>query len=265
MRAIHRSRSFGLALILASAPGVAVAEPAVAGVQGADSPTNFLISYAESAVAGLSGCTLTEAAHCALGVDSRSPLRATIAMPGALFHQGIEAQVASRLSVAAAGFSGSLIRDPSSPLGFVAGARLSLLDDGVTRLSLSVGGVRDQLGVGGAWYRADAVIDIGRLRLSGIVHAQHTLAPGSDTLDVAMLAGASYSVAGPLRLGAECLAQDMEAVTGIDLEGGSSERCGPSVSFEPSDRQLAVVLGTSSGIGNAAHSTSTRAALSYSF
>jgi hypothetical protein len=221
--------------------------------------------YSQSVVYGLSGCSLGDPGRCSLGIDARNVQRASSPMLGAIFQQTSEARILPRLSVSAAAFSGTLLRDPSFPLGFAASARLSLVEDGPANVSASLGGLRDPASVGTFWGRMDVAVNIGRLRLTGIVQAQHVVASGTDALDVAMLAGASYELTNSVRIGAECLAQDLEGIEGNDAEGGSSERCGPSLSFDTSDRKLAVVLGTSSGIGYAVNATSARAAVSYAF
>jgi hypothetical protein len=102
-------------------------------------------------------------------------------------------------------------------------------------------------------------VSIGRLQLVGLIHAEHVLATGTDALDVAVLAGASYGVTESVRFGVECTAQDLEGLEGNDVDGGSNGRCGPSISWVPTQRSIAILLGSMTGAVNAGY------ALWYSF
>jgi len=92
--------------------------------------------------------------------------------------------------------------------------------------------------------------DVGRVRLGGTFHGQHTFADGRDPLDVMVDLGASYRVAGDFRLGAEYVGQDLEESIGAGAEGGARHFLGPSASMQFWSRRITIVGGPAVGLSS---------------
>jgi hypothetical protein len=90
--------------------------------------------------------------------------------------------------------------------------------------------------------------DIGRVRLGGTFHAQHTFADGRDPLDVMVDLGASYRVAGTFRAGFEYVGQDLEESFSPGAEGGARHFLGPVASLQLWRDRLTIVGGPSIGL-----------------
>jgi hypothetical protein len=90
--------------------------------------------------------------------------------------------------------------------------------------------------------------DVGRLRLGGTFHGQHTFADGRDPLDIMVDLGASYRIVGDFRLGAEYVGQDLEESFSPGAEGGARHFMGPTASLQVWGRRVTIVGGPSVGL-----------------
>jgi hypothetical protein len=79
------------------------------------------------------------------------------------------------------------------------------------------------------------------------------------------MAGASYGVAGPLRVGLEYVAQDLEETFDDAAEGGARQFLGPVVGLEFLDRRLSISTGPALGLGPHSPAFSGRFALAYEY
>jgi len=193
------------------------------------------------------------------------PFGANISRPGAVVELGAEAGLLPRLSLAASAFGGG------DQLGFgaLAGLRWAPFDGTgkATRVVVSGGWLRelDAIGSNGAWLRFAITQDIRRLRLGATLHGEHVFATGRDPIDVLVMAGASYAIAGPLRAGIEYVAQDIEETFGSEAEAGARQFLGPQMQLDLFDRRLSVAGGPAFGIGQQSPTFSGRLSVAYEY
>jgi hypothetical protein len=90
--------------------------------------------------------------------------------------------------------------------------------------------------------------DIGRLRIGGMLHAQHTFADGRDPLDIMVDLGASFRVIGGFRAGVEYVGQDLEESFSPGAEGGARHFLGPVASLQLWNNRLTLVGGPAIGL-----------------
>jgi hypothetical protein len=107
--------------------------------------------------------------------------------------------------------------------------------------------------------------DIGRLRLGGTFHGQHTFADGRDPLDVMVDLGASYRLAGSFRAGLEYVGQDLEETFSPGAEGGPRHFLGPVASVQLWHDRITIVGGPSLGLSYISPDFVARVAASVSF
>jgi hypothetical protein len=247
------------AAALAAVSIFATPQPGSAQIaRGPGSPASLTeaeIGYDDGAVAALLGCGVASGGLCLFPGPTA---RAVVA------HQGSELSLVPGLSLNAAATSDGTYRDGLGERGFVVGARLRSFGIGPISSSVS-GGVYRDLGTSAFWSRFETTAEFGDLRLATIVQGEHVFSSGRDALDVAVLASVSYAVARPLRLGVDCLTQDLEGVAGNDAEGGSSELCGPIAAFDLNHR-LSLGVGSTTSLAQAGTSkTFGRASFAYTF
>jgi hypothetical protein len=175
------------------------------------------------------------------------PFAANVSRPGGIVEAGGEVGVLPRLAVAASGFGGG----DQPGFGALAGLRLEPFAElsTTTHAVVSGGYLRELNGGDGAWLRLAVSQDIARLRLGATVHGEHVFAAGRDAIDVLVIAGASYAIAGPLRAGLEYIAQDLEESLGDEAEGGMRQFLGPQIALELLDKRLSIVGGPAFGVG----------------
>jgi hypothetical protein len=194
------------------------------------------------------------------------------AVPGGQMIVSGELGLVPRLSVLAsmmvgAGGGGAV---PSPNVGGTVAARFQVLPDSWTHTHLVISGgyVRESWnppvydddrtpavwlpgtvgGVNGGYLQVALSGDIGRLRLGGMFHGQHTFADGRDPLDVTVDLGASYRIVGDFRLGAEYLGQDLEESFSAGAEGGARHFLGPVASVQLWNKRITLVGGPSIGL-----------------
>jgi hypothetical protein len=194
------------------------------------------------------------------------PFASNVGTPGAMFELGGEVGLLPRLSLQATGTTGESGTAHALGTGGTAGLRVSLLpaEWDSTHLVVAAGYLRELSGGNGAWGRASLQQDVGRARFAGTVHGEHVFAQGRDSVDVMVILGTSYRVAGPLRLGVEYVGQDLEETLDDQAEGGPRHFVGPTAAVRLLGERLSVVGGPSFGLARAP-SVLGRVAVAYSF
>jgi hypothetical protein len=188
--------------------------------------------------------------YTSTGSSPTRPFASNLATPGAMLELGGEVGVLPGISLQATGVVGESGQVGATAAGAVAGLRWAVLpaEWRATHLVLSAGYLRELSGGDGAWARATLAQDIGRTRVAATVHAEHVFAAGRDGVDAMVIAGAHYRVAGPLRLGAEYVGQDLEEAFADASEGGVRHFVGPTASLELLQGRLAIVGGPAVGL-----------------
>jgi hypothetical protein len=196
--------------------------------------------------------TLAYALGAASGVSAERPLPATFAVSGA--EQSFT--IGYGLSDRVAPFASMRLLVPTAANDMAratgdAGLRWQLTrPTSNVRLTLASAVFREFLGAWGSYTRLAASYDLGRLRLAANAHAEHVFAVGRDAVDVLVLAGVSYAVAGPLRTGVEYVGQDLEeSAASNGVEGGARHFLGPDVAIDLLRGQVQLVGGASMGVG----------------
>jgi len=197
------------------------------------------------------------------GPSPTRPFGANLARPGGFLEMGGELGLLPHLSVVGTVLGGG----PSFGVGAMAGLRWAPFEGAwtTTHAVVSGGWLHEPEGDDGAWLRLAVTQDVQRLRLGATVHGEHVFATGRDPVDLLFLAGASYSVAGPLRAGVEYVAQDLEETFGDQAEGGPRHFIGPQMALELLDKRLSVAAGPALGIGPRSPSLSGRLSLAYEY
>jgi hypothetical protein len=202
-----------------------------------------------------------------------TPFAFNTAQPGVLMSLGGEVGLLPHLSVMAMGqmAAGGETSHPNA--GVVAGVRVALLPLSLKNLHLvaSAGYLREAwtqtapAGDNGMWGALAIAGDIQRLRMAATVHAEHVFSEGRDAVDIMVEAGANYRVAGPLRVGAEWVGQDLEETFSDEAEGGARNFLGPTASLQLLGDRLSIAAGPSFGIGERSPKVLGRLAVAYGF
>jgi hypothetical protein len=113
----------------------------------------------------------------------------------------------------------------------VVGMKLRLTAPGSPwRAAIMGGALREGAsGAGGAWARAAGSWGAGPILVEANGYVERVFTAGRDAIDYAVMAGASWRIAGSLRAGAEYVGQDLEEAGGGGAEGGARQAVGPSV------------------------------------
>jgi hypothetical protein len=253
------------AVMAGAAPSARAESPAdtSAGSSAPDiAPRPWLYLDDPSVPAPLHTVAFTRATYTRDASPTR-PFGANVSRPGGILEAGAEVGLLPGLSLAASGFGGG------DQLGFgaLAGVRFEPMH-GVwktTHAVLSGGYLRELNGGDGAWLRVSIAQDIQRLRLGVTAHGEHVFAAGRDPVDVLLMAGVSYAVAGPLRAGIEYVAQDLEESFSDEAEGGMRQFLGPQVALELLDRRLSIAGGPAVGLGPQSPAYTGRFSLAYEY
>jgi hypothetical protein len=120
-------------------------------------------------------------------------------------------------------------------------------------------------GTNGGYFQLAMSGDIGRLRLDGMFHGQHTFATGRDPLDVTVDLNASYRLVGRFRAGLEYVGQDLEESFSPGAEGGPRHFLGPIASIQAWNDRITVVAGPAIGLSAISPDFVARAAASIGF
>jgi hypothetical protein len=218
--------------------------------------------------APMQAVALSRLTYTSVGASPTRPFASNVASPGGTFELGGELGLVNRLSVEARALLGESGRASTQGVGATAGLRLALLPASweSTRAVVSAGYLRELSGGSGAWGRLTISQDVGRARIAGTLHGEHIFTGGRDAIDVMVMAGVSYRVAGPVRAGIEYVVQDLEgAFDPAEAEGGVRHFLGPTVSAELFDRRLSLVAGPALGLSYASPRLLGRIGLAYVF
>ena len=207
------------------------------------------------------------ASYAATGGAAR-PLAALSQRSGLVNELGAELGLHERLSL----WGAALLAPPASgeTRGQAAGRaalRVLVTDPGARalRLGLNAGYGRDFAGVSAPFVEATGALDIGRVRVGGMLHGEKALADGRDAVDFYAAAGVSVRTLEMLRVGAEYVGQDFEdAWEPEEAEGGVRHFAGLTLALEPTER-IRVTAGPAMGLSEHAPRWLGRAALSYLF
>jgi len=120
-------------------------------------------------------------------------------------------------------------------------------------------------GINAGYFQVAMSGDIGRIRLGGTFHGQHTFADGRDPLDIMVDLGASYRLAGAFRAGIEYVGQDLEESFSPGAEGGARHFLGPVASMQFWHDRLTIVGGPSIGLSYISPDFVARVAASIAF
>ena len=159
----------------------------------------------------------------ASGVRAERPLPAGLGYDGAAHGVTVAYGVTARF----APFVTARVLQPSgegrsSEGGGAAGFRYQLTEPASAfRLTVAAAGARELGGAFAAWGRVAASYDVARVRFVGNVHAERAFASRRDTVDVMLIAGASYRALDFLRVGGEYVGQDVEEPASSGAEGGA--------------------------------------------
>jgi hypothetical protein len=202
------------------------------------------------------------------GGSTSRPFGADIAHPGSMFEVGGELGVTPWLSLAATGYTSTFGPADNGAFGSMVGLRAAPFASAwrTTHLVMSGGFLHGLSGGNGAWGRVSIAQDIGRVRLGSTVHGEKIFAAGHDSVDVMVMAGASYAVAGPLRAGVEYVAQDIEgAVDRAEADGGMRHFVGPTAGVELMGKRLTINGGPAVGLSKGSPPFLGRVAVAYAF
>jgi hypothetical protein len=105
----------------------------------------------------------------------------------------------------------------------------------------------------GAFGELTATVDLGRVRLATTLHAEHIFGANRDPIDLYAVVGVSVRVTPILRLGAEYVAQDVEALADddADAEGGARHYVGPDVALSLRKNHLLLTGGAAIQLASA--------------
>jgi hypothetical protein len=184
---------------------------------------------------------------------------------GVVHALSLEAGVVPRLSI----YANTMIAQAigQSEVGTVAvqaGARVLLTNPRTQRLRIVLQGafLREFGSSMGVIGEVTGSYDIGRVRLAAALHAEHVFAPGRDPIDLYAVTGVSVRVLPLLRVGAEYVAQDLEAADGDDAERGVRHYLGPNLALSLYDHHILVTAGAAAQAA-ARPGVLARAALTY--
>jgi hypothetical protein len=255
---------------LTAGVGVARAEspePASASAVGAPDlpPRPWLYLDDPSVPTPMHVFAFSRATYTKGGADSSPtrPFGANLSRAGGTVELGAEVGLLSKLSLAASGFGGG----DQLGVGALAGLRFAPLEglSKTTHAVVSGGWLHELNGGDGAWMRVAVSQEFDRLRLGATAHAEHVFATRRDSVDFLFMAGASYAVAGPLRLGLEYVAQDLEESLSDEAEGGVRQFLAPQASVELLEKRLSLAGGPAFGLNAQSPAFSGRLAVAYEY
>ena len=254
-----------LLLLLSSAASVGAEEEDTPASQAMKRSWAYLDDAATPAVSHT--IALSRITFAAAGESASRPFASDLARPGALLEAGAEVGVTRFLSFEAQGASDALGLTARPASGVSAGLRFAPFAATwtSTRLVLGAGYLSDLAGNHGAWGKVALVRDIGLARVAASAYGEHVFSPQRDALDVMVMAGASYAIAGPLRAGVEYVAQDLEGAIDPAESEGMRHFVGPTLGLELAQKRLSVAAGPAVGLSSRSPSAVGRASIAYSF
>jgi hypothetical protein len=133
------------------------------------------------------------------------------------------------------------------------------------KLMLSAAGTHEgQTGANGVTTLVATSVDLRELRLAANVRADKTWATDRDKLDWFVLMGTSYRL-GAVRVGAEYVGQDLEAMGGDDAEGGARHSLGPTLALDLDHGRYQLVVGSGFGLNARTPQAIVRAGLTFTY
>jgi hypothetical protein len=122
--------------------------------------------------------------------------------------------------------------------------------DSPWRAAVLTGALREGAsGANGVWLRASGSWGAGPVLVEANGYAERVFLPGRDSLDYAVMGGASYRLLGWLRLGAEYVGQDLEEMGVGGAEGGARQAVGPNLALDLDRGRYQIVATTLFGVG----------------
>lgn len=242
--------------------GGATASPSPSGPERAPRPWLYLDD--PSIPAPLHVIATLRGTYMAANSPSR-PLGGGIGGQGAAGEVGAELGVLGWMSLAATGLLGNA---SGTSVGATAGLRFApfrkLWRD--TALVFSSGYVRELAGGNGLWVQATASHDFGPLRVGGTLHGEHIFQADRDGVDLMAMAGVTYRVLAPWRLGIEYVGQDLEGIVNPEeADNGFRQVLGPMTQVEVMDRRLSLVGGVAFGLTSASPAVTGRVGMAYAY
>jgi hypothetical protein len=143
----------------------------------------------------------------------------------------------------------------SSNGGTVASATLGMKlqltsPDSPWRAAVMTGVLREGAsGAAGVWGRAAGSWGAGPLLVEVNGYVEHVFAAGRDSVDYAVMGGASWRLSDGLRAGAEYVGQDLEELGARGAESGARQAVGPTVAVSLDRGRYQVVAATLFGLG----------------
>ncbi len=217
------------------------------------------------------GSVLQEQRPFAFLVDPSTPGRGTIAFGYTLgLGSGISADRPIPVVLPSAGLSNQLslgygvtnwlepmaeVTATSSSGSTITSAALGLKiqvtsPDSPWRAAVMTGALREGAsGAYGMWARAAGSWGTGPLLVEVNGYLERVFATGRDSVDYAVMGGASWRLLGWLRAGAEYVGQDLEEAGAGGAEGGARQAVGPSVALSLGRGRYQIVAATLFGIG----------------
>jgi hypothetical protein len=216
-------------------------------------PFSFLLDPSTPSAGDLS---VEYALGYASGTAADRPLPSTLAPTGAqhalTFSYGLTNRIAPLASIR--------FLQPTNGGGSVQatgtiGAVFLLTDPEGSRFRLAVATVlfREFESHAGAYARLAASYDFGKLRVAANVHLERVFADERDAVDVLGLAGVSYKLLDPLRVGIEYVGQDLEGMADDEeAEGGAHHYAGPTLAIDLLHERLQLTASVAAGLGDQA-------------
>jgi hypothetical protein len=205
--------------------------------------------------------------YAAVNRGAARPFAADLAHAGAVYSASVEVGLHRLLSLQGEGLLAGQGTSDSVSAGAVLGASVHPLPSSFpVDLAISGGYLRELGGSNGAWGRVALAGDLGPARLALTALGEHVFEPGRDGVDVLVTTGVSCAIAGPVRIGAEYVVQDLEgAWDPEEADGGIRHFVGPNIALELMRHRARLVAGPALGLSDASPKLLGRVAAVYSF
>jgi hypothetical protein len=199
----------------------------------------------------------------ASGMDAERPLPADLTSAGGSHSFGFAYGLTSRW----APFASVTLHGEGRKANVLAGAKVLLGNPSAPlQVSIAAAGLREAGGAYGLQVLGAASYDAGPLRIAGNVQGEKIFEQGRDELDLLVMAGASWRVGSAVRLGAEYVGQDLEALyEDEEAEGGARHLIGPSMSLDLDRGRYQLAVAGGFGLTRETPAALARAQLAVSF
>jgi len=199
----------------------------------------------------------------ASGMDAERPLPASLTSAGGSHSFGFAYGLTDRW----APFASVTLHGEGKQANVLAGAKVLLGDPSAPlRVAIAAAGLREAGGAYGLDLLGAASYDAGPLRNAGNVQGEKVFTQRRDELDLMAMAGVSWRVGSSVRLGAEYVGQDLEALfEGDEAEGGARHMIGPSVSLDLGGGRYQLAVAVGFGLNRETPAALARVQLAFSF